>query len=245
MARKGTQAEKINSKLLETLKSSPDGKRWSELLAEVQAEYPEIRFNTITGGTYDFLKKSEEIYKVAKGLYRHTSYRSEDEQKEDEDKIEKTSEEDFYQPFADWLVNESEECTKAIRLGGSKFGKKWGTPDVIGVRESPKSDIIRITTEVVSAEIKTDTRDLITAFGQACAYKLFSHKSYIVVPKTSSPDDVSRLEALCLIFGVGLVLFDNKKPTEPRFERIVRPMKYEPDMFYVNKNLKIIEKELF
>jgi len=45
-------------------------------------------------------------------------------------------EEGFYKPFADWLVNEVEECTRAIPLGGNLFRDKWGTPDVIGKRES-------------------------------------------------------------------------------------------------------------
>ncbi len=245
MARKGTQAEKINSKVLEMLKSNPGGYKWSELIRAVEAQYPEIAFNTITGGTYDFLKKSKEIYKVAKGLYRHTTYRSEDEQEEEESETERITEEAFYQPFADWLVNESEDCTKAMPLGGNKFRDKWGTPDIIGVRESSRSDIVKFPTEIVSAELKTDTRDLITAFGQACAYKLFSHKSYIVVPESSSQDDVSRLDALCQIFGIGLVLFNNEKPDDPMFEIRVRPKKHEPDMFYVNKNLKVIEKDLF
>jgi hypothetical protein len=35
-----------------------------------------------------------------------------------------------------------EECTKAIQLGGNTFKDKWGTPDVIGKRESRKSDKI-------------------------------------------------------------------------------------------------------
>jgi hypothetical protein len=32
-------------------------------------------------------------------------------------------------------------------------------------------------TEIVSAESKTDTTQLVTAFGQTCAYKLFSQKA--------------------------------------------------------------------
>jgi hypothetical protein len=85
----------------------------------------------------------------------------------------KLKEEDFYQPFADWLVNEMEECTKAIALGNKTFKDKWGTPDVVGKREQKKTDIVQAPTEIVSAEIKYDTDQLITAFGQACAYKLF------------------------------------------------------------------------
>nr|CAI64100.1 hypothetical protein [uncultured archaeon]CAI64237.1 hypothetical protein [uncultured archaeon]CBH36621.1 hypothetical protein BSM_00980 [uncultured archaeon] len=116
---------------------------------------------------------------------------------------------------------------------------------MIGKREPRRSDIVKAPTEIVPAEIKADTKDLITAFGQACSYKLFSHKSYIVAPKNSSPDDISKLDALCLIFGIGLVLFDNRNVNEPQFEIRARPLKHEPDMFFVNKYMKLIEKELF
>jgi hypothetical protein len=56
---------------------------------------------------------------------------------------------------------------KAIPVGGNLFRDKWGTPDVIGVREPRKSDIIKFPTEIVSAEVKLDPAGLITAFGQA------------------------------------------------------------------------------
>jgi hypothetical protein len=142
-------------------------------------------------------------------------------------------------------VNELEECTKAIPVGGSSFKDKWGTPDVIGVREPRKSDIIRLPTEIVSAEIKIDTNGLITAFGQACAYRLFSHKSYIVVPVDSPEDDLARLDTLARIFGIGLILFNTKDPADPDYEIRVRASKHEPDMFYVNKYMKLIEDDLF
>ena len=48
-----------------------------------------------------------------------------------------------------------------------------------------------------------------------------------------------------VIFGIGLVLFDNTNSQEPNFEIRVRPRKQDPDMFYVNKNMKLLEKELF
>ena len=46
------------------------------------------------------------------------------------------------------------------------------------------------------------------AFGQAVACRLFSTKCYVVMPTTISDEDQSRLEALCMLFGVGLVVFD-------------------------------------
>ena len=43
----------------------------------------------------------------------------------------------------------------------------------------------------------------ICAFGQAVAYRLFSQKSYIVVPKSTTSDDMNRLTSLCSLHGVG------------------------------------------
>jgi hypothetical protein len=154
-------------------------------------------------------------------------------------------EEHFYEPFAEWLVNELEECTKAIPLGGSRFKDKWGTPDVIGVRAPRPSDIVKPPTEIVSAELKIDRAGLIIAFGQACAYKLFSHRSYIVVPSESQEEDIARLDVLCRTLGVGLILFDAASPSAPEFEIRVRAARHEPDMFYVNKYMRLVEEELF
>ena len=129
--------------------------------------------------------------------------------------------------------------------GGNAFKDKWGTPDVIGIREPKKSDIIQFPTEIISAEIKLDSASLITAFGQACAYRLFSHKSYIVVPTDSPEDDIARLDTLGRIFGIGLILFNVSDPKTLNFEIRVRAAKHEPDMFYVNRCMKLIEDELF
>ncbi len=100
-------------------------------------------------------------------------------------------------------------------------------------------------TDVVAAEVKTDTLQLITAFGQACAYKIFSNKVYLVVPNTSSEEDLDRLDSLSQIFGIGLVTFDATKPKTPDFRIMTRAARHEPDLFYTNKYMALIEKELF
>ena len=141
--------------------------------------------------------------------------------------------------------NDIEDVTHSIPLGGNRFKDKWGTPDVIGKRESLRSDIIQAPVEIVSAEIKTETSQLITAFGQACAYKLFSHKCYLVIPNQSQQDEIARLDSLCQLFGIGLVLFNANCPDNPDFNIRVRPNKNEPDLFYTNKYMSKIERELF
>lgn len=140
----------------------------------------------------------------------------------------------FYQPFADWLKNDLDEATDALPLGGAGFQKKWGTPDVVGVYKPLASHRIKFDIEVISAEIKTDPYQPVVAFGQAAAYRLFSTKSYIVMPKAITPEDYGRLESLCIIFGIGLVLFDGS-PTAANFQIRVRAQRFNPDMFYVNE----------
>jgi hypothetical protein len=244
-----TRSEKIIPKAIEILKANPDGVRYSDLVRKIHQEFPAIPINSIHGTVWNLeTRVPNEVFKPARGLFRHVEFRRKEvgeEERKIPPEIEKINEENFYEPFANWLVNDLEECTEAIPLGGSRFRDKWGTPDVIGKREPRRSDIVKALTEIVSAEIKTDTKDLITAFGQACSYKLFSHKSYIVIPTNSLEDDISKLDALCLIFGIGLVLFDNSNPNDPKFEIRVRPLKHEPDMFYVNKYMSLIEKDLF
>ena len=157
----------------------------------------------------------------------------------------KVREDQFYAPFADWLKNEAEEATLAIPLGGNVFRDRWGTPDVIGKKEARPSDVIKAPTQIVAAEIKADTSQLVTAFGQACAYRLFCHRSYLVIPRQASADEVARLDALCEITGVGLVTFDAEDPKSPTFLQIVRPRSHQPDFFYTNRYLALIERQLF
>jgi len=135
--------------------------------------------------------------------------------------------------------------TRAIPLGGNIFKDKWGTPDVIGKNEPLPSDIIKRPTEIVSAEIKKDVNQLITAFGQACAYTLFSHRVYLVVPEQSQDEELERLDSLCQIFGIGFVSFDINTLDVPNFNLRMRAIRHEPDLFYTNKYMKKIERDLF
>jgi len=143
-------------------------------------------------------------------------------------------EEEFYEPFAEWLKNELDEATVAVPLGGAGLQKKWGTPDVVGVYKPLASHRIKFDIEIVAAEIKIDPQTPVIAFGQAAAYRLFAAKSYVVMPATISEEDYSRLEALCMLFGIGLVLFDTNLE-DPSFRIRVRAQRFSPDMFYVNE----------
>jgi hypothetical protein len=239
-----TKKATIVKRALELLSEYPKGLRYSELIKHIQDSNPDIPTSTIGNTIVKDLSAADNITKPVPGFFILTDKQQQPQTIQETVKP-KIREEDFYKPFADWIVNELEECTKAIPLGGNIFRDKWGTPDIIGIREPRKSDIVKMPIEIVVAEIKINSNDLITAFGQACSYKLFSHKSYIVIPKSSSEEDIARLDGLSLIFGIGLILFNSSNPELPNFEIRTRAMKLEPDMFYVNKYLKIVEDNLF
>jgi hypothetical protein len=240
--------EQITQKARDIIEGEPQGIRYSHLVRRIKESLPDANLNTINGNIWNLDSRyPQEIYKAARGIFRHTKFKEAEgsDEIELEEPEELIAEERFYEPFANWIVNELEECTKAISLGGNKFRDKWGTPDVIGVRRPRESDIVKPPAEIVSAELKIDTASLITAFGQSCAYKLFSHKSYIVIPTQSSEGDITRLDWIGRIFRISVILFDATRPTQPEFEIRVRASRHEPDMFYVNKFLKIIEDDLF
>lgn len=247
---KKTIGDQIRQTALQILKKEPDGVRYSELVRAVSAANPKWNVNTIHGSVWDLDKQfPDTVRKPSRGLFRLTEFTEPESDELKEELLPKTkknvSEDQFYGPFADWLKNELEECTKAIPLGGKIFKDKWGTPDVIGKRTSRKSDIIQAPVEIVSVEIKSEVSQLVVAFGQACAYSLFSHKSYLAVPMQAPQDDLARLDSLCQVFGIGLVLFDANKPKDPNFTIRVRARRLEPDLFYTNRYMKLIETELF
>lgn len=248
-----TRREIIRKLALDLINAQPSGLRYSDLVRLIHEKYPEIPINTINGSVWNLdAVLPEVVYKPARGVFRALRFRERETEEavaastpETQQLTSTLTEEAFYAPFADWLTKELEECTKAIPLGGNRFRDKWGTPDVIGIREPRKSDIIKPPTEIVSAEIKIEKSSLIVAFGQACAYKLFSHRSYIVVPTDSLEEDIARLDVLCRTLGVGLILFDAGNAATPGFEIRVRAARHDPDMFYVNKFMRLVEDDLF
>jgi len=244
-----TEFEKVFDVIIEALDKNEGGLRYSELWRLIKSKYPDMKTGTITGSIRKaYLKHIDEIYKPETGLFCLLKYKENIESKSYKGKYKKKEiihEEAFYDSFAEWLVGEVEECSKAIPLGGNILGNKWGTPDVIGILSSMPSDIIKHEIEITSAEIKIDTNQLITAFGQACSYKLFSHRVYLVIPNQSPQDEIIRIDSLCSLFGIGLILFNAEKKDDPDYRIRNRAKKGAPDLFYVNKNIRILEKKLF
>lgn len=224
----------------EVIRNHPGGIRYSALIAEILNRNPETPRNTIQGAVWnlDVLYPSE-VAKPSRGLFSPASALEEESAvlgRTEQTTTEGTrvAESDFYEPFADYLKNNLDEVTEVSSLGGAGLKSKWGTPDVIGVYKPLARQLIKFQLEIVSAEIKIDSTQPVVAFGQAIAYRLFSSKTYIAMPTTLTEIDQSRLESLCMLFGVGLVLFDLNKE-EPNFGIRVRAQRFTPDMFYVNE----------
>ena len=229
-----TKQELIRNKAVELLKDNAQGLRYYELAEELTKYFPDTPENTVYSSVWNIhTTRSKEVYKPARGLFK---YRFSDEEEISE--IEKPPptlrEEDFYESFANWLKGDLGECSEAVALGGNYLYKKWGTPDVIGVYKPETRNVIKFPTELISAEIKINPSDPITAFGQAVAYRLFSSKVYLVEPNSMIREDQARIEALCILFGIGLILLD-LNPQNPNFSIRVRAQRYNPDMFYVNE----------
>ena len=116
---------------------------------------------------------------------------------------------------------------------------------MLGKFESKRSDVVKGMTVIVASELKVDVTDLLKGFGQACAYRLFAHKSFLVVPQHTPPDELDRLEALCRMHGVGLVTFDARSPARPGYRVVARPIKHDPDLSYTNRYVRLVERKLF
>jgi len=211
------------------------GIRYSDLVSQIKADNPETPLNTINGSVWDLANRfPREISKPSRGLFVPLPLPNVPASAPTGTLPTQLREEDFYEPFADWLKGNLDEATIAISLGGAGLQKKWGTPDVVGVYKPLASDRIKFSPEIISAEIKVDPQAPVVAFGQAVAYRLFSAKSYVVMPDTLSEEDKSRIEALCMLFGIGLVLFKTNVDN-PDFQIRVRAQRFSPDMFYVNE----------
>jgi hypothetical protein len=235
--------QEIRKRAIEIVARNPGGIRYSALVEAISNESPETPRNTIHGSVWNLAETCPtEITKPSRGLFKPKSASEAEavvvgETEQTASTGKKIRESDFYEPFAEWLKNELGEVTEVASLGGAGMKSKWATPDVVGVYKPLAKDRIKFPLEIVSAEIKIDPQAPVVAFGQAVAYRLFSAKTYIAMPISLGDEDRDRLESLCMLFGVGLALFDVNEPSEGNsksFSILVRAQRFSPDMFYVN-----------
>jgi hypothetical protein len=226
------------------------GLKWIDLYSLIKKEYPDMKNGTIYNRINEFYyNNTSKVYKPERGLYKlvekhEVVFASVDPSTYEADNLSsnKIRENNFYESFVAWLVDDMGECTKAKVSGDEAFGGKWGTPDIIGVSKSLPTDTIKKEIEITSVEVKYSPDELITAFGQACSYKLFSHKVYIAIPEQADTGEIERLDSLCLLFGIGLVLFDNTDPDPTKFKLRNRAQKNTPKIDFLNKKIKKTKK---
>ena len=248
MAKKMNKTAQIRALAERILELHPAGMRYTLLCQAVRDADPSLNPNTIQvailGAPED---DSSPIEKPSKGLYVHAKFddnRGTTRRRAVRETASPSLEKEFYSSFAEWMEHDIEEVTMAVALGGALFGSKWGTPDVMGKKES-KGEIFPVQMELISAEIKTNPNELVTAFGQACAYCLFSHRSYLVVPMNAAKDQLDRLTSLCQVFGIGLVFFDPSSAENPDYSLQLRARRQEPDDLYLNQYAKLVKDKLF
>jgi hypothetical protein len=236
--------KEIRAEAIKIIQANPGGVRFTALVSAITSANPETPKNTVMGSIWNLDAVSPTLVrKPSRGLYQPAQATGPQPQP----KPVKVVEEEFYESFGQWLKNDLDEVTDVVPMGGAGFKTKWGTPDVIGVYKPLASNLVKFPIEIVAGEVKVNPNETITAFGQAVAYRLFASKSFIAMPDTLTEDELSRLESLCMLFGVGLVLF-KLNPASPDYQIRVRAQRYSADMFYVNEladRLRILDPETF
>ena len=72
-----TVTGRINAKALELLEQHPEGLRWTDLNARVEASDPSFHPKTVNGCVWKLVEKfPDQVYKPSKGLFRLTKYKS-------------------------------------------------------------------------------------------------------------------------------------------------------------------------
>ena len=112
----------------------------------------------------------------------------------------------LYGKIAEWIVEEEslEGKDYVVQTGRLANPIKWGNPDVVIIqRIAGRPD------RIIVAEVKNsqEARNLFEGFGQACAYKIFSHVQYLVVPMPEDRRIYDQLKKLCAKVQVKFAVF--------------------------------------
>ncbi len=241
----------IRDKAYEFIQNSPDGIRYSELVAKIRNEFPKYKEGTIAVQVTDLPSSTDygrSIERVDRGIYKPKSAGSSGKviSASGTTRTAVRNEEKFYAEFARFVRDDLVECTHAVKYGNNRLqnDKKWFNPDIVGFYHAGLAGTYQRAPDIVTGELKTSTayKDAIEGFAQAAAYRLFSHKSYLALPKEMSSDDIDVVESLCIQFGLGFVLFNRRDPQNAQFTLRNRALWHEPNIAYLNKyGQKIIE----
>ena len=227
-----------------TVLENNGGIRFTDIVQRIVEHSPETNLNTIRAQVGKLGRVfPESIEKPSRGLYRPIDNADETQDNIAENQQESTTirEEVFYESFANFLTGDLDECSTAVAIGSMRGNGKWGNPDVVGINKPLPHHVIKFEPEIISAEIKVNPNDTVTAFGQAVAYRLFSHKTYLVLPSTVTEVESAKVLLLCSLYGIGLVYFI-LDPKNPAFSVTLYAQKFVPDMFSLNDFVENIRK---
>lgn len=242
MAKKITQ--QIEEEALKIINRHPEGIRYKDIEIELLGINPEFNTGTI-GVVVPGLRKKhgKTIDKPDWGLYAPIADElltsSEDMTQNQTNRV-PNRESDFYNVFSEFLKDDLRDCQRTAPLGNCGLGGKWNTPDIVGTNKSPRGTLVDYPLEIISAELKSEINQTaaLTGFAQAVAYKLFSTKSYLVLPKkamTSKQGLRRRLIALCMMERIGLIGFDHENPDNPDWDVLLRALPVKPDTRYAEE----------
>lgn len=239
-----SKKESIRKKALEIL-SRPENKngiRFMTLLKKVVSETGENE-NTCNGSLWNMPKElPDRVSKPYRGLLilkeNEKFLKDVVEQNFEPKPSSKIHEDDIYQPAKDYLLSR-EECTHAVIIGGNMFGKKWGTPDILGTIRADSDAVYKPPLEIIAVEIKDEDYYPVEALGQAMAYKLFAHRTWLILPDDSNLD---RIEGIAISANIGLISFSKEKDGF-EFVTLNRPATGHPDFTEVNKKLEELKEK--
>lgn len=235
-----SKQDDIRKKAIEILsrKEYVGGLRYSMLTKKIAEETGE-NSNTINGSTWNMPNEMpDQVSRPQRGLFILTKNLGAVVDGDGE-AVEKYSDEfkeqDVYEPAKDYLLGKG-EATHAIAVGGAMFKQKWGTPDIMGAIRVSSDAVYQPPIEIVAVEVKGNNYLPVEALGQAMAYKLFAHRTWLVLPET---DDIDRVEGIAMSANIGLVVFTYKNG-QFIFETLNRPMMGNPDADEVNNILNTL-----
>lgn len=120
--------QQIRERAKQIVQESATGIRYSVLVRRICEEHPETPKNTVYGSVWDLDTRFPDlIHKPSRGLYLPL-HKGEFLSPVVTELVKLPKEEEFYDPFADWLKNELDEVTVAVAIGGAGFQKSGGRP---------------------------------------------------------------------------------------------------------------------
>ena len=240
----------IRQYIFDIIMEHPTGITRQEIMSLLRSKFPGRPENTFTGNLFFVASNhKDKIFKPSRAVYAAVTTEKMNSEKLLSEREESTPnrEDDLYEPCAAFFREFFDEITNIEPLGGNKNVYKWGTPDVVGVISQASDEYFQFPTQIIAVEIKNTPSGYWEALGQAVTYRLFAHRTYVVVPKTptKSSDEFQRLETLCALFGIGLFTFDrDSSPLD--FQPRVPAQTTTPDIYYVRDFLdKLRRHEIF